>query len=112
MPRAAANIRKVIYLRSDTSAAELYVEIVEHNPGLENMLVGLPTMFTPAVAVLTFRPVALVPFDVHVFGGRHWLAEYYDNGNRRGRDGERVGLGFAQEREVERIFGSGWLESD
>ncbi|KAL0633690.1 Interferon-inducible GTPase (IIGP) [Maublancomyces gigas] len=89
MPRAPANIRKIIHPPSPTNATDLYREIVEHNPGLDNMLVGQPKMFTATIAMLTFYPLAPVPRDVQGFGVRLRLTEYQDRGGGRGGRGGR-----------------------
>lgn len=89
MPRATANIRKIIHSPTPTNATDLYREIIEHNPGLENMLVGQPKMFSATIAMLTFYPLAPVPRDVKGFGVRLRLTEYQDRGGGRGGRGGR-----------------------
>lgn len=69
------NIRKVIYTR-ETDSHELYNEIMEQNPDIETLVVGLPRMLTPSVAMLTFYPSEEIPRGVRAFGSWLRLAEY------------------------------------
>lgn len=62
----------------ETNAQELYDEVVEQNPGIQIMLVGLPKMLTPNVAMLTFYPSGEILRRIRAFGVWLKLVEYGD----------------------------------
>lgn len=93
----APDIRKVIHPR-ETDAQELYDEVVEQNPGIQAMLVGLPTMFNPKVAMLTFYPSDEIPRKIRAFGVWLKLVEYEDRskpGTEKSRT-ETYHIGYAE----------------
>lgn len=86
-------IRKVTYPPHPTTAQELYDEMAKRDPDLPNMLVGLPQMFKPRVAMLTFYPLAPVPRAISAFGTTMPVVEYREResgeGKGKGKDGAK-----------------------